>query len=178
MQLVERALRQGRVDLSKESAEALLKDYEKFKNNKIVGPVVIEEIFKRTGNTVTPTMLEGKYGYTLVLYPDYWRLSGGEYDPGFNMPYPIDKNSLWILKPTDYQKTLIELYHLRAKITSAEKKIREVREKVKQHPEERRSLFSEFHSAMKELERLNPFDSELDYGILGKPFFVGLADQG
>ena len=52
-----------------------------------------------------------------------------------------------------------------------------IRIMVKDTPEIRGEWWPQYHKDQKELAQLSPFDPEVDIGILGKPYFAGLADQ-
>jgi hypothetical protein len=176
--LLYKAIEQNKVDLSKPSNKALLKDYEQFKKDKVVEPMIIQEIFRRTKEPVYLTNDDEMGGFTLFLYPDHWRLVDKYWIDGAaeEGQYPIDERHLRIFKPSKEQQTTIELYTIRGKIQNLIDEIIEIRREVAENPDKRFSLFSDFHRDIKELEKLDPFNPELDKGIMGKPIFGSLID--
>ena len=55
-------------------------------------------------------------------------------------------------------------------------RLKEIRDIVKNDPEKRRSLFSEFYTLMTSLKILDPDNEELNIAISGYPFNAGLKD--
>ena len=55
-------------------------------------------------------------------------------------------------------------------------RLREIRDIVKNDPEKRRLLFSEFYTLMTSLKILDPDNEELNIAISGYPFSAGLKD--
>ena len=53
-------------------------------------------------------------------------------------------------------------------------RLKEIRDIVKNDPEKRRSLFSEFYTLMTSLKILDPDNEELNIAISGYPFNAGL----
>ena len=64
------------------------------------------------------------------------------------------------------------------KIDILEKALIRIREKVQEDTEKRDTLWPRYYALQKELTVLNPYDEQIDIGILGKPFDAGLADLG
>jgi len=55
-------------------------------------------------------------------------------------------------------------------------RLKEIRDIVKNDPEKRRSLFSEFYTLTTNLRILDPENEELNIAISGYPFNAGLKD--
>ena len=55
-------------------------------------------------------------------------------------------------------------------------RLKEIRDIVKNDPEKRRSLFSEFYTLMTSLKILDPDNEELNIAISGYPYASGLKD--
>ena len=174
------AIRQGRVHVSRLGNEALLKDYGKFQYDKVIGPILLKEIFRRTKDVKWLEKDDTMRGFHLLLYPDHWRLVDRYWigEPSDEGEYPIDDDHLWIFNPSKEQKSTIQLYTLRAKIQTLVKRIKAVRAEVKKDPEKARKFWNRMYTAQKQLEKLDPYNRELDYGIYGLPFDAGLVDQG
>jgi hypothetical protein len=63
------------------------------------------------------------------------------------------------------------------KIDTLEKTMIIIREKVQENPEKRGELWPRYSALKKELAMLDPYDEQIDIGILGKPLDAGFADQ-
>jgi hypothetical protein len=55
-------------------------------------------------------------------------------------------------------------------------RLREIRDAVKNNPEKRRELFSEFYTLTTDLKVLAPDNEELNIAISGCPYGAGLKD--
>jgi len=173
---LEEIARSGRINLAFESWRSLLHDYRTFKNNESISPVILKEmrirteksraVFKRSHNKITMVILFADKYY--IVRPDIENhIQVKEY-------YNAEE-----IKGFDGEDAaIIKIYQIAGKIRNIIKKRKELREKVKATPEEKDELWSEYKTLGKELERLDPFNPDLQIGILGKSFFAGLADQG
>ena len=170
-----------KMNLSKLSNEALLNDYKRFKRDKNIEPLLIQEIFRRTQNINILEKEDHNSTWYLKLYPNHWEV-WRMIDNPFNSTHPTEMKGNYPVSEAAIFNTgikpnaLVKLYTIRGKIQNLMDELVEIRSEVAEHPEKRFSLFPDFHTVMKELERLDPFNPELDKGIMGKSIFGALID--
>ena len=178
MMTLEGLVEAGRINLKRLTDKALLKDYQSFRYDKVVGQALLREIMRRTerASWLEKEDIIGKF--TLILEKDHWLLVNGEgeYADKTEGQYPIDTDTLWTFNPSPKEIALIRLYEFRAKIANLIYEIKEVQREVRKNPDKAHSLWNRMYSAQKELERIDPYNKALDYGIYGLPFDKRLVD--
>ena len=181
----------NKINLRVEGTEALLHDYEVFKNNPVIHSLIVKEILRRTekimfikirGDWHSEIYLGfSKTGWTVEprfigapALADLQRIEHFSYDDK-----GIKEMEKYIGGDWDnpQYKTIAKLYLIAGRIRFLIEKLKRIREQVKTQPESRSSLWHSYKAAQDELASLDPSSEETKIGILGKRYFVGLADQ-
>ncbi len=188
MTTLEMLAKKGKLNLRREGWQALLHDYDAFKNNSIIHLLIVAEMMRRTGKRWTVKVGEDWHCETYIsFHQDGWDLwprykeapavINAQHERN-NRAY-FERNLLELIDGLESkERCKAMVYIIAGRIRELKKKLAGIRKEVKERPERRSELWSEYKETQEVLEHLSPYDVDLNIGILGKPFFAGFADQG